>query len=363
MNLIEMAEKASLRAAETAKRFGVEALFLNAPMRQAAGVEMTAAVSEAGGLGVLAAAHLSPEKIVQAAQAIRNRTEKPFAVSLAIRPRHYPQAQGAETLFDGLAPLLEDLGLACTPEAYDLTGSTVFPAFDEQFEAALSVAPQAMISTFGGFREPEAEKLEAKGILNFGCATTLKEAKVLRSAGVDAIVIQGAAAGGPRWSFENADDVLVATEGLVEEAARATGLPIIAAGGLASSASFASALLAGASGVMLGTALLTTEESRMTDTARSAWHWAGAADLVLSRAFCGRLERVLRSPMTEALESYDSSVPAWPAPLALFLPIWEKAAEQGRDELFVLPAGQGIGRSHWRTVREALAAYAALIGR
>ena len=140
MNLIEMAEKASLRAAETAKRFGVEALFLNAPMRQAAGVEMTAAVSEAGGLGVLAAAHLSPEKIVQAAQAIRNRTEKPFAVSLAIRPRHYPQAQGAETLFDGLAPLLEDLGLAGTPEAYDLTGATVFPDFDEQFEAALSVA-------------------------------------------------------------------------------------------------------------------------------------------------------------------------------------------------------------------------------
>ncbi len=361
MKLTEMAEKSLVRARRDAERFGIETLFLNAPMPQAAGIDMVAAVSEAGGLGVLPAAFLSGEEIVWAVAAVRKRTAKPFAINLAIRPRRYSNEKAAQTLWNGLSALLEELGLPTRADAYDLTGAKVMPDFDEQFEAMLSVKPHAAIATFGGFREPEADALKANGILNFGTATTLKEAKVLRSAEVDALIIQGAAAGGVRASFESADSVLVDTAGLVEEAVRATGLPVIASGGIAGATSAAAAFLAGASGVMIGTALLTTNESLLKDQARSAWHWAGAADLVMTRVFSGRLERVLRSPMTEALETYEACVPPWPAPLALFKPIWSKAEALGRDELAVLPLGQAVGRSAWMRVSEAYDAVASLL--
>ena len=361
MNLSEMAEVANKRARLDAERLGVETLFLNAPMSQAAGIEMVAAVSEAGGLGVLPAAYLTGEEIRKAAHRIRQLTSKPFAVNLAIRPRRYVQATEAAVLFNGLSPLLDDLGLPASAEGYDLTGACVMPNFNDQFEAVLDIAPHAVISTFGGFREPEADALKARNIFNFGTATTLKEAKVLRSAGVDALIIQGAAAGGIRASFESADDVLVETAGLIEETVRATGLPIIAAGGIATPFSAASAFLAGASGVMLGTALLTTEESLLKDSARNVWRWATVADLVTTRVFSGRLERVLRSPLTEALKSYESSVPAWPSPLALFRPIWQKAEILGRSELTVMPLGQAVGRSAWLRVRDAYEAISAML--
>ena len=219
-----------------AKLLGIEVPFLNAPMEGIATPELVAAVSEAGGLGVIPAAGLAPDEIRAFAARVKELTQKPFAVNLAV-PVDAPAdaAERFERFGDAVSMLLEELELpagegASYAERYDLEGCTR-PDFFEQFDAALEVRPAAVISSFGGFREPEEEKLAELGIVNIGTATTLREAKVLRAAGCGAVIVQGAEAAGPRLSFEDPEDALVGLMSLVPAAVRATGLPVIAAGG------------------------------------------------------------------------------------------------------------------------------------
>ena len=218
-----------------AKLLGIEVPFLNAPMEGIATPELVAAVSEAGGLGVIPAAGLAPDEIRAFAARVKELTQKPFAVNLAV-PVDAPAdaAERFERFGDAVSMLLEELELpagegASYAERYDLEGCTR-PDFFEQFDAALEVRPAAVISSFGGFREPEEEKLAELGIVNIGTATTLREAKVLRAAGCGAVIVQGAEAAGPRLSFEDPEDALVGLMSLVPAAVRATGLPVIAAG-------------------------------------------------------------------------------------------------------------------------------------
>lgn len=360
MALSDFCGKASMRASDAAKRFGVEHLILNAPMPGAATPMMTAAVSEAGGLGVLAAQRLDPDEIESAGRAVAALTGRPFAVALEVPPRKAPDIASAMTLFDGLTPLLADLSLPTDPKHYGICEDVDREArFKAQFEAALALKPSAMLSTCGGFRECYAEALEASGILNVGVATTLREAKVLRAAAVDAVVVQGAEAGGQRSNFEDPASAGVGAALLTSMAAQATGLPVVSAGGIASAELAAGLLAAGASGVMLGTALLSTEESALKEQARQAAQWAGASDTTTTRLFTGRLSRVLKCPLVESLRDYEAYAADWPLPAALFDAIESRARLLGREELLVLPAGQGLGRSRWMTAGEAVRAVAA----
>lgn len=359
MALSEFSQRASARARAAAERFGVEHLILNSPMPGAASAAMTAAVSEAGGLGVLAAQRLAPEAIESAGRAVRRLTDRPFAVALEVPPRKAPDAAAAMTLFEGISPLLEDLSLSTDPKSYGIEPGVDYEArFRAQFEAVLSLRPRAMLATCGGFRESYAQALEAHGILQLGAATTLREAKVLRAAAVDAVVVQGMEAGGQRSNFEDPAEVGVGAALLASMAAQATGLPVIASGGIASPESAAGLLVAGASGVMIGTALLTTEECPLKDEARRAAAWAGASDTLATRLFTGRLMRVLKCPLVESLKEYEPYAADCPLPAALFDAIASRAHELDREELFVLPVGQGIGRSRWLTVKEAVNAMA-----
>ena len=192
--------------------------------------------------------------------------------------------------------------------------------------------------------------------MNIGTATTLREAKVLRAAKTDAIICQGAEAAGPRSNFEDSDEVLTGLMSLVPAAARATRLPVIAAGGISEGTQACGALLAGASGVMAGTAFLSTRESLASPYVRNVLIWTTAAHLTLTRLYTGRLVRALRSPLLDALQDYEPRLPAWPAPEALMGPLTEAARRQGREELEAVYLGQSAGRSSWRTAREAVEA-------
>ena len=156
-----------------AKLLGIEVPFLNAPMEGIATPELVAAVSEAGGLGVIPAAGLAPDEIRAFAARVKELTQKPFAVNLAV-PVDAPAdaAERFERFGDAVSMLLEELELpagegASYAERYDLEGCTR-PDFFEQFDAALEVRPAAVISSFGGFREPEEEKLAELGLLMQG---------------------------------------------------------------------------------------------------------------------------------------------------------------------------------------------------
>lgn len=345
-----------VEAARFCERIGIERPVLNAPMSGIVDPAFVAAVCEAGGLGVVPAADLAPEEIRRFAAEVRALTSRPFAVNL--RPlQDWPlDTAKALELFDALSPLLESLELPASPDAYDWSGAGVFPDFAAQFDAVLDVAPAAVTASFGGFREPEADRLRAAGIFSVGTATTLREAKVLRSAEVDALIVQGSEAAGARMSFEDPDDVMMGLSALLPAAVRATGLPVLAAGGVAEPRQGAALAMAGAAGCVLGTALLPTREARTTDAHKWFAAHGSAVDTVTTRLFSGRLSRVLRSALWEALADRESSSAPWPQPLVFMRALEARARELGRDDLLSLPLGQSAGRSAWNTVGEAVRA-------
>ena len=97
------------RARDFAALLGIEHPVLNAPMPVEAGVELVAAVSEAGGLGVLSAAGRTPVELSKTVAAIRARTNKPFAIHLELpaKPLNPQELDAAKMLAEGLAPLFE----------------------------------------------------------------------------------------------------------------------------------------------------------------------------------------------------------------------------------------------------------------
>lgn len=364
--LEESVNAARARAQAFCGRLGIDRPFLSAPMEGVAGVDLVAAVSEAGGLGVLPAGEMTPGEIAAAAAAVRAKTKKPFAVQIRIPPKGGRSPDELHQLADGLSSVFEDLGLPAPlskegRERYDFTLERAAARFEAQFAAVLAARPAVVLSTSGGLREPEAEALFDARIVNIGTATTLREAKVLRAAKVDAVVLQGSEAGGPRANFEDRDDVMMGLNALVPAAAKATRLPVVAAGGVCGPEQALGLVLAGASAVMCGTALTGTAESLASAYAKRALVWADAAALTTTRLYTGRLVRCLRSPLLDALADYEAVLPAWPLPEVLMHPLTEAARRAGREELEAVFLGQSVGRSAYRTAAEAVGRITALI--
>ena len=321
-------------------RLGVRTPLLNAPMTGAAGPELAAAVSAAGGLGVLAGAFCTPDELAAGIGRVRERTSAPFAVGLRV-----PCRGSGESLARARknARALEDLALELGLEASYAWGAVPDEkTFAEQLEVVLESEVPVLVMSFGGLREIYAEKLEARGVAVLGAATTLREAKVQRAAGAAAVIVQGVEAGGPRLNFEQPDTLSqTGLLSLIGPAARATGLPVIAAGGIATGAQWAASLVAGASGVMAGTAFLRTEESAAPAAHKAQLAYATDASTRLVRTFEGRLARVIVNGLVEALEQAQIAPGDYPEQCAVMRPILEAAGRAGRGDLMELAAGQG----------------------
>lgn len=338
MSFIETLRK---RTQALSSLLGVRIALLNAPMAGAAGPELAAAVSNAGGLGVLAAGLLSPEEMQAAVARTRALTDRPFAVGLRV-----PVAETKEALEGArrTAHALEDLALELGLEAhYPWAKVPDEKEFARQIEVVLALEIPVVVVSFGGLREIYAEKLEARGITVLAAATTLREAKVQRAAGASGVVVQGVEAGGPRLNFEQPDTASqVGLLSLVGPAARATGLPVIAAGGVASGAQWAAALAAGASGVMAGTAFLRCSECCIPEVYKEQLAYATDAGTRLVRTFEGRLVRVVENGLVEALEEAGIEPGGYPQQCAMMRPLLAAAARAGRGDLLELAAGQSV---------------------
>lgn len=318
-------------------KFGIQKPVMNAPMAGVTTPAMVAAVSNAGGLGILAGDLMNATKLAQAIDEVRALTSAPFAVNLRVPAKRIDRKH--ETDVDqALDDLKQQLGLSLKFQPCR------HPDFDSQFEVLVDKQVEIVCASFGGLREIYADKLKDLGVKTIGAATTLREAKVMRSADVDAIIVQGVEAGGPRLNFEQPDSrSLVGLLSLIGPALRATQLPIIAAGGIATGAQMAASLLAGADAVMLGTALVRTEESGAHPLHKQALSWCTDAGTILTRAINGRLTRVIPNGLVEALESSGLQYADYPSQQEIFLPILEAARRQDRDDLIELAAGQGAG--------------------
>ncbi|PZU44735.1 MAG: 2-nitropropane dioxygenase [Microbacterium sp.] len=319
-----------------ARILGVQYPIVLGPFGGLSSVALTAAVSDAGGLGSYGLYGYDGDRIVDTVAAIRAATPRPFAVNLWLPTGDEvtPDAVDLGPARDALAPLFAEVGVAPPADP-----TRFLPGIDEQLDAVLQAAPAVLSLVYGAPAPELVSAAHDRGIVIVGTATTVAEARVLERAGVDAIVATGAEAAGHRVSFlRRAEESLVGTFALVPQVVDAVEVPVIAAGGIADRRGVAAAFALGASGVQVGTAFLRTRESAATEGHRAAIAAAGDDSTVLTRALSGRLARGIPNRASALLED----LPTLPFPAQNWLTgaFRTAAAAQGRSDLVSLWAGQ-----------------------
>jgi len=303
--------------------------------------ELVAGVSNAGGLGSLGAAYMTPDQIIDAIRRIRTLTSRPFNVNLFAGGWRTEQAAVPEPMLELLAEIHDKLGLPAP--VLPKLGPDPFPA---QLEAVLESRPPIFSFTFGIPDSGAMSRLKAKGITILGTATTPEEACQLAQAGVDAIVAQGAEAGAHRGTFlDSFEASMIPTLDLVRATASGVRLPVIATGGLMDGQDIVAALNAGASAAQLGTAFLACPESGASETYKRALLAAHADTTVVTRAFSGRPARGLKNAFITCLDGKEDFILGYPLQNALTRAMRTAAAQRGLPDYLSLWAGQGVART------------------
>jgi nitronate monooxygenase len=319
---------------------------------------LVAAVGEAGALGFLGAAYLSPEAILEAARAVRARTARPFGINLfSPLPAPASVADFGPALAR-VAGYYAELGLP-PPTVPQMPAFT----FAEQIAAVVDSGAAAFSFTFGLPPPSALEAVKARGMLVIGTATTVEEAALLEKAGVDAVAAQGSEAGGHRGTFAGAaESSLIGTMALVPQVVDHVSVPVIASGGIMDGRGIAAALALGAIAVQMGTAFLTCDEAGIVDAYKQAILSAREDQTRITYAFSGRAARGIVNRFMEEVEGDD--VLPFPLQNALTRALRTAAAKAGRAEFLSLWAGQGARlarREPARLLVERLAAETAAV--
>ncbi len=324
---------------EFTRRLGVEWPILQAPM--AGGIStpaLAAAVSNAGGLGAFAVGALPPDAVQRRDPRDPPAHLPPLRGELlhAGRTGRDPDRGRAGRGRGGAAPLPRGgrPGGACAPAP--------LPRLEDQVEAALSEGFAVFSCTFGIPAAGLLERVRGAGALLVGTATTPAEAAALEAAGFDAVVAQGAEAGGHRGTFAGAPErALIGTIALVPRVASRVRIPVVAAGGIADGRGVAAVLALGARAAQLGTAFLACTESGASAAYRAAVTAPHDVDrTALTVAFSGRMARGLRNRFVDGM----AGKPVLPFPLqnALTQDMRAAAARAGDAGLLSAWAGQGL---------------------
>lgn len=316
--------------------------------------DLVAAVSNAGGLGFIGAAYLSPQQIAEAGQAVQAKTSRPFGINLfAPTPTPGPNVSLEEAL-QRLVPYYSELGLPAPTDP----GKAAF-GFAEQLAAALETRASVFSFTFGILPADAIAAVKAKGMFVMGTATTVTEAVELEKAGVDAVVTQGSEGGGHRGTFSGDFSAgMVGTMALVPQVVDAVRVPVIASGGIMDGRGIAAALALGAAAVQLGTAFLTCKESGIPEAYKQAITSAREDQTRITRAFSGRPARGIVNRFMNEMESSEETaqkIPAFPVQNALTRPLRTAAGKQGRAEFLSLWAGQGLRLARRQSATELIA--------
>jgi nitronate monooxygenase len=300
---------------------------------------LAAAVCNAGGLGFLGAAYLSPAQIAGAARQVRSLTKQPFGINL-FAPSETPEPpENLHAALRSVAPYFAEMGLPYPA----LPDSGPAFSFDDQLEAVLDSGAACFSFTFGLLPEKSVPAIKARGIYLMGTATTVDEAEALAESGVDAVIAQGGEAGGHRGTFASKLQGplnLIGTMPLVPQIVDAVKIPVIASGGIMDGRGIKAALALGATAVQMGTAFLTCDEAGIPEIHKRAILQARENDTRITRAFSGRPARGIVNRFMNEIREED--ILPFPLQNALTRPLRTAAAKRGEAEFLSLWAGQGL---------------------
>jgi len=325
-----------LRETALMQRLGLKHPIIQAPMAGGGDTPaLVAAVCEAGGLGCVGAAYLTPDQLQATAQEVRKRTSAPFCVNLFATPELPERPADPGPSLARVAPFYAELGLPA-PSLPPMKSQ-----FAEQLAAVLESGAAVFSFIFGALPATAIDAIKRRGMFVMGTATTVDEALDLQRAGVDAVIAQGSEAGGHRGTFRGEfESGLIGTMALVPQTADAISLPVVASGGIMDGRGVAAALALGAQAVQLGTAFLTCEEAGVPDVYKQAILSAREDDTRLTSAFSGRPARGIVNRFMAA--GRDAPVLPFPYQNAITRPLRAEAARRGDASLLSLWAGQGV---------------------
>ncbi|MFI2504728.1 nitronate monooxygenase [Streptomyces sp. NPDC018972] len=311
---------------------------VQAPMAGGVAVpQLAAAVSEAGGLGFLAAGYKTADGMYQEIKQLRGLTSRPFGVNLFL-----PQPETA-------APAAVDVyahQLAGEASWYETELGDPDSGRDDGYDAKLAVLldnPVPVVSFHFGVPAREVlDSLRRVGTLTLVTATTADEARAVERAGADAVIAQGVEAGGHQGTHRDAPEADGSGLGLlslVAQVRESVGIPVVAAGGIMRGGQIAAVLAAGADAAQLGTAFVAAHESGAHALHKQALTNPLYVRTELTRAFSGRPARAL---VNRFLREHGPYAPAaYPDVHHLTAPLRKAAAKAGDAQGLALWAGQG----------------------
>jgi len=232
---------------------GISCPVVQAAMGYVSGARLAAAVSQAGGLGIIASATMSPAELRSAIKEVKGRTGAPFAVNLRA------------------------------------------DAADARERVEMIIAEQVPAASFALAPRPELiARLRDAGVVTIASAGARRHAEKVAAWGIDAVIATGAEGGGHTGA--------VPTSLLVPQVAAAVDVPVIAAGGFFDGRGLAAALAYGAAGIAMGTRFLLTSDSPVPGAVKQAYLASDLTGTLVTSRADGVPHRLLRTPLVERLD-------------------------------------------------------------
>ena len=290
------------------ERLGIEHPVFQAGMGWVARADLAAAVSEAGGLGVVGAGStMDGEQLRAEIRRVRALTDKPFGVDIlfaTVRAEGERVARYTDTVQGMVEAVLEER----------------VPVLVSGLGSPAAVVPAA----------------HERGIYVMSVVGAVRHAEKAVADGVDAVIASGMDGGGHVGR--------IGTAALVPAVVDAVDVPVLAGGGLADGRGLAAALAFGAQGVWMGTRFIATAESRSHDNYKHRIADTDVAGTVVTRAHSGKPCRLIDNQFTRGWAGREAEIKPFPLQaMEVGHPASERGRIEGDVEAGVLPAGQSCG--------------------
>jgi nitronate monooxygenase len=303
-------------------------------------VELTATVSNRGGLGGYGAYTLSAGEIYEIDKQIKAATDKPYNLNLWVSDTDAVNGTVSDEAYEGVKaqfkPYFDEAGIELPSKPNPFKSR-----FEDQIQVVLDIRPKVFSFMFGIPPADILEECRMRNIKLVGAATTLDEALALQHAGVDMIIASGFEAGGHRPSFlAPAEQSITGTFVLLQLIKEKVNMPIIAAGGIANGRGIAAALNLGADAAQIGTAFLACDESAALPVHKEALFSKAARHTMLSRAFTGRLGRGISTRLAKEMIGKESDILPFPLQTTFISSLRKAALEKQKFDMVLFWGGQ-----------------------
>lgn len=318
--------------------FGIDLPIIQAPMAGSQGSALAIAVSNAGGLGSLPCAMLSPDQIRQELQTITWSTSKPYNVNFFVHKEPTPDDAREAAWRKVLAPYFSEYGI--DPGAIQ-SGPRRSPFNDAAADVLEEFKPPVVSFHFGLPPDALMKRVKSWGSKVLSSATTRDEARYLEAHGVDAIIAQGSDAGGHRGMFLTNDlDTQLPTRLLVPQITDAVQVPVIAAGGIATARDVTAAFALGAHGAQVGTAYLFCPEAITNALHRAALKSEMSEKTAITNLFTGRPARGIVNRLMREIGPINPAAPEFPLAATAIFALRSQAEPKGVNDFTSMWAGQ-----------------------